>query len=309
MIRLGLLLSAAMFVAHHAWPQDYRAPIGPDGHPDLQGVWSANWLTTLERPAAFSSLVITAEQEAAWLPGMLKARADAELYEATVAYPSARSLAIVRGERRTSFIVDPRDGKMPITEAGRARMAQNVPVNRPTDNAEDRTPNERCLAGHGRAGTLIAPLGNAQLVVQSPGHVVIWMENFSDLRVLPIDGRTQGAGMASWHGVRSARWEGQSLLIETTGFRADDQARSLPLSRFPISPKTRIAERYTRISEDELLYQFSVQDPDLYTRSWSAEYSLRRSNIRLLESGCHEGNYALANILRGARVIEQRERR
>jgi hypothetical protein len=227
-------------------------------------------------------------------------------YEATVAYPSARSLAIVRGERRTSLIIDPPDGKMPITAAGRARMVRNVPTNRPTDNPEDRTPNERCLAGHGRAGTLIAPLGNMQLIIQAPGHVVIWMENFSDLRVLPTNALMQGAGMASWHGVRVARWDDQSLVIETTGFREDDQARSLPLSRFPISPQTTIVERYTRISSEELLYQFSVEDAELYTLKWSAEYSLRRADVRLLESGCHEGNYALANILRGARVIEQR---
>jgi hypothetical protein len=306
MVRFGCLAFAAALLAQHAWPQNYRAPLGPDGHPDLQGVWSANWLTTLERPQAFNSLVVTEEQETAWLPGMLTARANAELYEATVAYPSARSLAIVGGERRTSFILDPPDGKMPITEAGRARMTRNVPTNRPTDNPEDRTPNERCLAGHGRAGTLIAPLGNMQLIVQSPDHVVIWMENFSDLRLLPTDGRMRGGGMASWHGVRAARWEGESLIIETTGFRPDDQARSLPMSRFPISPQTKISERYTRVSEEELLYQFSVEDAELYTQKWSAEYSLRRADILLLESACHEGNYALANILRGARVIEQR---
>jgi hypothetical protein len=308
MVRFGCLAFVMALLAQPSWPQADRAKPSTENRPDLQGVWSANWLTTLERPAAFNSLVITEEQEAAWVPGMLKARADAELYEATVAYPSARSLSIVRGERRTSFIVDPPDGKMPITEAGRARMTLNVPVNRPAENPEDRTPNERCLAGHGRAGTLIAPLGNMQLIIQSPDHVLIWMENFSDLRVLPIDGREHGGGMASWHGVRAARWDGDALVIETTGFRPDDQARSLPMSRFPISPRTKIVERYTRISQEELLYQFAVEDPDLYTRKWSAEYSLRRTDIRLLESACHEGNYALSNILRGARVVEQRSR-
>jgi hypothetical protein len=146
----------------------------------------------------------------------------------------------------------------------------------------------------------IQPAGNMRQIVQTPDHFVILSENNSKLRIIPM-GAAKGLP-----GAGRGRWDGDTFVVETSDFAPADRARRTSFGDFSISPKSRITERFTRTGPDEILYAFTVEDADLYTRPWTAEFALKRSDAKLYEWGCQEANYGLANILRGARVAEER---
>jgi hypothetical protein len=171
-----------------------------------------------------------------------------------------------------------------------------------TDGPEQRGLNERCLTGgNGFAPLLTAPSGNIRRIVQTSKDVVMWTELLSQLRIIPVDGRVET-------GVRrektTGHWDGDTLVIETTGIT--DPTRGTRGSLFPVTPKTRITERFIRTSPDELLYTFRIEDAALYTQPWMGETVMKRTDDQMFEFACHEGNYGLANILSGARVTEER---
>lgn len=298
-----LLVLVLTLAAGGATAQEiYRAPRDAYGHPILEGVWSARWLTTLERPDG-TPLVLTPAEGAERVRAMLTERARNDIFDEEIAYPDATTLAIVRGEHRGSLIVDPPNGKLPLTATGRAALA--AARVRGADGPESRPLGERCLAGNGRPGMLIAPSGMLKQVLQTRDHVLILSEGLNELRILAPGAGRQEEGMASWHGAPTAHWEDEALVIESTGFRSDDKTRQAPFSRFPIRPQTKVIERFTRIAPNELLYEFSVDDPVLYSRPWRAEYAMVLTEDRIFEFACHEGNYSLANILSGARAEER----
>jgi hypothetical protein len=281
--------------------QTYQPPRTPDGHTDFQGNWSTMWITPLERPPEASQLVVPASEQAKLFATLWRRRYEGPLdpgYDVDV-----RSLLIVGGEARSSQIVDPPDGKIPFTEAGRARIPA-PPTRGPPglDDPEQRLVSERCINPLNSIAPLgIQPSGNMRQIVQTPDHFVILSENLSPLRVIPTGAARGLPGAGLGH------WEGDTFVVETSGFAPEDRVRRGSFTQFSISPKSRITERFTRTGPDEILYAFTVEDPDLYTRPWTAEFSLKRSSAQLYEWGCHEGNYALANMLRGARVAEARK--
>lgn len=298
LIVLCILLGSTPAVAQKA----YVPPRDANGHPSLEGVWTARWLTSLERPAG-TPLALDAAAAAARARQILAARAGNDELDPEISDPDAKTLAIVRGEYRASLLVDPLDGRLPLTDAGRAHLAA---IPRPgTDGPESRMTNERCLGGPSRPGMLIAPAAMLKQIVQTRDHVLIYSEAFSELRVFAPGAGRQGVGLAPWEGEPTARWDGEALVAVTSGFRPDDLARAVPFSRFPIRAQTRVTERFTRVGPKELLYEFQVEDPVLYSRTWRAEYSLVLTNERIFEFACHEGNYGLANILSGARHEER----
>jgi hypothetical protein len=254
------------------------------------------WITPLERPAGASQLVVPASEQATLFAALWR-RYEGPFdpgYDVDV-----RSLLIVGGEMRSSQIVDPPDGKIPFTEAGRALIPPPPP--RAFDHPEQRLISERCLNPLNTMAPLgIQPSGNMRQIVQTPDHVVILSENLSALRIIPL-GAAKGLPDAG-----RGHWEGDVFVVETSGFAPADRVRRGSFAQFSISPKSTITERFTRTGPDEILYAFTVEDPDLYTRPWTAEFALKRSDDKLYEWGCQEGNYALANILRGARVVEER---
>jgi hypothetical protein len=281
----------------------YSAPRDAYGHPDLAGTWGARWLTPLERPAGTPLILDTAGAEAR-VQQILAARDKAETLDPETAQPDAAGLAVVRGEYRASLLVDPADGRLPLSEAGRAYLAAIPPMG--TDGPEQRLFGERCIAGPSRPGMLIAPAVMLKQLLQTRDQVALHSEAFNELRIFAPGGGVQGAGLSTWEGQSEARWEGESLVVESTGARPDERVRGVPYSRFPIRPQTRITERFTRVGPKELLYAFQVDDMVLYTRSWRAEYSFVLTDERMFEFACHEGNYGLANILAGAREEERR---
>jgi hypothetical protein len=277
-----------------------QIPRTPDGKPDLQGVWFAGWLTPLERVPGSSGVVVDAA-EAQRVAEAIPRRA----HEAAPLNmgPEWTSLAVVRGQHRAAMIVDPPDGMLPY----RPESIPNRAAPTGADDPEQRGLPERCIAGASRGPMLIAPAGMLRRIVQTPGNLVIHTESLSDLRVVRIGGGRAPEPLLSWYGQTTGRWEGDTLVTETTHFRKNDTIRiASGFTPLVVRQTSTIVERFTLIAPDELLYQFTVLDPAVYARSWSAEYSMTRSREPMFETACHEGNYALANILKGARMAEAR---
>ena len=303
-IVIGLLAVALAAGSASAQPAAYSPPRGADGHPDFQGVWAARWLTTLERPASITTLVVTPEEGATIVAGILSRRSHPGELDPEIAEPDNDGLARVRGELRSSMIVDPPDGRLPFTEAGTARMRARKPPG--FDNPEERLNNERCISGGGRAPFLIAPAGQLRQIVQTPDHIMMWTEAFSDVRIVPVGAAPSVPIGPTRFGHSLAHWEGDTLVIETTAFRPDDLTRAVPFSALMLDPDAKVIERLSRVSADEIVYQFTVEAPGLYAKPWLAEYSFVRSSQPMFEFACHEGNYSMSNILIGARQAEKR---
>ncbi|HEV7692538.1 MAG TPA: hypothetical protein VGO52_17005 [Hyphomonadaceae bacterium] len=300
-LAIGLLMLGAPAASGQ---QPYSPPRATDGHPDLQGIWTMRWTTPLERPADATSLAASGAEAAA----MHKAARERMLNNNAGGYANQdlASLALVRGEARAWLVVDPADGKVPYTRDGRA-LSDGFAINKGADGPEQRWYNERCVGtglGIGAAPLLILPVGNIRQIVQTPDSVVIYTEAFNQLRIIPMDGRP---AIRLPRGPSSVgHWEGETLVVETSGFHADDQFRRSALATFPLSPASRITERFVRVGEEEIDYRFTIEDPVLYSRAWTAETSLKKSTEYMYEFACHEGNYSMAGILGGARADERR---
>jgi hypothetical protein len=280
-------------------------PRTPEGRPDLQGIWTTRWTTPLERMPDWKTLVISpAEGEA------LTRAFHARLNAANPMGVPARDLVgalVVRGEVRSSLIVDPSDGRLPLSEEGRTRRSQ-TPPNGVTgaDGPEQRSLTERCLmSGNGFAPFLTQPANNIRQVVQTRTHVIFFTESYNQLRIVPLDG-TAGPGIPRG-GSSKGSWNGDTLVVETTRFPSGDRLRNAGAGiTFPISSDTRITERFTLTGADEILYSFTIEDSALYTKAWTAETVMARSREKIFEFACHEGDYSMIGILGGARADERR---
>ena len=305
-VRFALRVCAAACLAM-ALPLFAQAqlPRTPDGKPDLQGTWTTRWTTPLERMPDWKTLVITkAEGEA--LTRAFHARLDAANPMGVPARDLAGAL-VVRGETRSSLIVDPADGHLPLSEEGRARRSRTAPNGvTGVDGPEQRSLTERCLmSGNGFAPILTQPASNIRQIVQTGAHVVILTESYNQLRIIPLDGST--GPQIPRGGSSKGSWNGDALVVETTRFEPGDGIRNAGAGiTFPISPNTRITERFTPTGPDEILYRFTIEDPALYTQAWSAETVMARSNEKIYDYSCHEGDYSMAGILAGARADERR---
>lgn len=297
MVILAAALNAA---ASHA----QEIPKTLEGRPDLQGVWTSRWITPLERQPESPALVVAEGEEAALTASLWRRLTSIDPLQMTDEYDALKLLRIA-GEMRSSLIVDPPDGKLPYTEEGRARRAAFLPnFRRPADHPEDRGDNERCLGfASGFAPYMSAPISNIRQIVQTPDHLVIYTEHYNIARIIPLGPHADAPG--DRNGRVSAHWEGDTLVVRSTGFRPNDIVRFVPLSVMMITPQTIITERFTRVSAEVMLYDFTVEDPVLYTRRWRAESAMTLTGDRMFEYACHEGNYGLANILSGGREMDR----
>lgn len=293
-ILLTLLLTPAA-LAQTATPRT------PDGRPDFQGVWESRWRTDLERPTELDGPTMTAEQAA-------KYQADEDRKnekDGDISPPDDSEygpfMPAAGGLLRTSQIIEPANGKLPLTDAAKALKADWGKRLGIMAGPEDRMPNERCLGGTGRAPMPITPANMYRRIVQTPDHVVILTEDMNDVRLINIGATHQPAAITSYRGDSIARWEGDVLAIETTHYAATYSFRGLL-----VGPQSVVTERLSLTTANEISYEFSVTDPALYALPWRAQYILRRADAPMWEGTCHEGNYALTNILLGARMAEQR---
>jgi hypothetical protein len=210
-------------------------------------------------------------------------------------------LPIVRGERRTRSVVEPADGKLPYSPAARKEASRGYGTNI-ADNPEERPNWERCITSLGLPpiSGMYTTSASPRRFIQTPGYVVIHTEYGDEARVVPITDKHQNAALHPLLGDAIAHWEGETLVVETVGLPANDRVRAF--SNLIVPANSKVIERYTRVSENELLYQYTVQEPGTYTAPWLAEYSLYRTDQPMFEHACHEGNYSLPNILKAERM-------
>ena len=325
MIRAALLALSIAAPAAAGWDAAYEPPRMPDGTPSLEGNWTNASLTTLERPEGVEALVLP-EQAAQALEARFAAEGqadDAELVDPDAPPPDAGEdvggynrfwidpgarVAQVGGEYRSSWIIDPADGRLPLTERGRELMG---PRDRSPfvdfDNPEARSAGERCTVGFGSTGgppMLNVLYNNHYQIVQAPETVAIRVEMNHDTRLIRMNGEHLPDGMHRWLGDSVGRWDGDTLVVRSTNFHPGNALRAAIRHRIYVSPDAEVEERFTRVADDAIRYRFTVTDPDIYTQPWTGEMVLRRDSEPIFEYACHEGNYSLPGILAGARREE-----
>jgi hypothetical protein len=325
-IHSGSALAVALVClagASHA--EAYDPPRTSWGAPDLQGTWTNASLTSLERAPMFKGKPFLTKPEADEFErtNMFAQFAEADAkptapdvkatkssdpggYNAFWLDPGTK-LAVVNGEARTSFIVSPADGKIPYTPDGlKAFQAARAGMN--FEGPEKRALGERCLVGFGStSGPPMLPdvYNNNYQIVQTPDHVMILVEMVHDARIVRIGGKHIPQHITPWMGDSVGRWEGETLVVETTNLNPGQKAHYGIKQRFYLPPTGKVTERFTRVSADEILYQFTVEDAGAYTQPWKGEAPLRATQDLIYEYACHEGNYALPGILAGAREQEK----
>ena len=288
----------------------YTAPRTSFGQPSLEGVWTHNFILLMEASSRAPTLTLPeaeAQAMAAATGKMIGDQLDHGLDpEVPELMRNTDGLAIVRGERRTRSVVLPADGKLPYTPEAR-NESRRGPIAKLVDNHEERPNWERCITSLGLPP--VTGIGttsvNPRHIIQTPGYIVLHTEYGDEARVIPLNTTHKPKELHSPIGDAIARWDGDTLVVETIGMPDNDRVRFF--STLVVTPEAKVIERFTRLSADELLYQYTVEDPKAYTQPWLAEYSLYRTDQRMFEHACHEGNYSLPNILRAERVKDARK--
>lgn len=313
---LPLLLIATPAVYAQTTPPAYTPtslqaepglPRTPDGHPDFQSViWATNFFPVFEASPMAATLVVSEAEGKAFVDTMVKGIMSNPEFnidpEGEVILGGTDGLPIVRGERRSRLIVLPADGKIPLTLEGR-KLAKSSEDR--MDDYEQRPSGERCLVLSGEPPAFHTLSYNRLRFIQTDDHIVIHGENGDEARIIPYATAHNATGPHTWYGDSIARWEGDTLVIETIRQHQSEASRGL-FSRFLVNADAKVIERFTRLSATELLYQFTVEDPKVYTAPWLAEYSFHASDTGMFPSPCHEHNYSLPNILLGQRMADLR---
>jgi hypothetical protein len=332
MRRLLVSISVAGLVSTAAWVAPVRltaqnsaaSPTPPqpaktwnkrtaDGQPDLQGFWTNTTYTPLERPKDINRPFFTKEEFAEIVKRAAANEAEqtepgtiADVHYDFTQFGLDRSQSPLATNLRTSLIVDPPDGRIPPqTEEGRKRAAERAEARKqaggPFDAAQNQPLSVRCIIMDRNGPPMLAgAYNNTYQILQTPGYVMILVEMLHDARIIPLDGRPQlPPQVRQWSGSSRGRWDGDMLVIETTNFNGKNPFQGA-------SENMRLVERFTRLDQNTLRYQFTVDDPSTWTKAWSAEVPWTISKPPIFEHACHEGNYGLRNILAGARVQEKR---
>jgi hypothetical protein len=331
------LLSAFVFLLAPAVAQkestnveNWQVPLTSDGQPDLQGNWTNATLTPMERPENLGPL-LTPEQVVALESGHADSVAlrseptdsngplppggdDTVCIDgATTCYdevwrdPGDR-VAMVYGEPRSSLVTSPADGRVPALTTATLKLIEELNLETrgfgPFDHPELRPLAERCIVSfESSAGPPMVPnywYNNNYTIVQTSEYVMIMAEMVHDARIIRLGEPTPlPEEIRPWFGDSWGKWEGNTLVVETTNMNPKFSFREVPAS-----DDGRVIERFTRVDKDTILYEFTIDDPTNYTGEWGGQIPFKKFDQPIYEYACHEGNYALANILRGARVAE-----
>jgi hypothetical protein len=337
---------------------EYRVPRLADGTPDLQGVWTNSSATPLERAPALGKRQAYTDEEAARVERTARARVE---NDATPTDPDLKigaaaslppvgnynqfwtdrgmSVAVINGEKRTSVIIDPSDGRIPplLSQPRRDNADSRPTTNRPSgdlgeaftgpagfpvagvseepprdesdpalngraDGPEQRGLGERCILGFGSTSgpPMLPTMYNSYYqIVQGPSFVVILVEMVHDARIIRIGGKPLPKSIKNWMGDSIGHWEGDTLVVRTTNLRREQSFRGS-------TENATVTERFTRVANDQIVYRFTVDDPAAFTSKFTGELPFSRVNANVYEYACHEGNYALQGILAGARAAEEK---
>jgi hypothetical protein len=304
---------------------EWELPRTASGAPDLQGIWTSATITTLESNPAVSEQMVVSAEEAARIertaafnvlseadnapsdPGRAPPTdGDTDAgYNAFWIDPGSR-LAVVNGEYRTFFIVDPPNGRIPYTAAGGQAFMQTA-RSLGFDGPEKRPLGERCMVGFGSTGgppMLPVLYNNNYQIVQNDSYVMILVEMNHDARIIRLNKDHLTTGFKPWLGDSVGYFDGDTLVVETVNFHPQQSFRAAIKHQFYLPPTAKVTERFTRTGPDEMLYEFTVEDEETYSQPWSAQIPFRTAEGQMYEYACHEGNYALPGILAGARQSE-----
>ena len=317
---LVLLVGGAIAMVSAPAMAQSTVPTTVAGWPDLQGIWDFRTITPLQRPEDLGDKEFLTAEEAETLRHERVARNERLLNR-----PAERTEAADQvdqredgtpgfynnfwldegtrtvGTRRTSLVIDPPNGRIPaLSPAGKTRSDARREYRRdhPSDSWLDRTIPDRCILGF-NAGPPITPGGYNQnlQVFQTEDYIVLLTEMVHTARIVPLDGRPVLKGISQWSGNSRGYWDGDTLVVETSNFYVQNRWRGSTENR-------KLVERLTRIDADTLDYTFTVTDPDTWTSPWTASIPMRRTDVPMYEYACHEGNYAMPNILAGERALE-----
>jgi hypothetical protein len=320
---LGALATLAVAQTTPKAPKakSWSMPRTPDGHPDLQGTWTNATLTPMERPAQFASKATISEAEAtAYETSDLKTN-DIDDPEAPLlaragsgSGPTAvggynnlfidrgTQLARVDGVKRTALVIDPADGKIPMAPTarqGRGGAVAGYGGDR-YNSVKDRPLAERCLVGFGStSGPPMLPVlyNNTYQIVQTPDYVMILVEMVHDVRIVRMNQQHAPASVRRWFGDSVGHWDGDTLVVDTTNFNGQTRFRGA-------GENLHVIERFKRMDANTVLYRATVEDPTIFSKPWTLEYPFNATEGPVYEYACHEGNYAMPDILGGARRLE-----
>ena len=288
-------------------------PRAADGHPSLDGIWSNATRTPLERPAEFAGKATLSDAEAkeweqkehqAWQE--LDGTSEGPLHktkgsEGTGAYnvlfyDMGNGLARVDGVKRTSMVIDPPDGRIPpMVPAARGRFARRANA---VNDVKDRGLSERCIITSMSGPPMLPTLyNNNYQIVQTPDAVMILVEEIHDVRIIHMNAQHKPDNVRQWTGDSIGHWDGDTLVVETTNFTNQTHFRGS-------SKDLKVTERFRRVDANTILYKATLDDPSTWTKPWTLELPFLAQKGPIYEYACHEGNYAIEDILGGARKIE-----
>lgn len=327
--RLWALSSTILLLlASNVMAQDWQPPRTANGRPDLQGVWTNKTLTPLTRPREFAEIrALSAEQVSRLQSGhqdylaaeFADSNPDREAGAGAQAGDDGNTndgynefwkdlgtqIQMINGEYRSSIIIDPANGQIPYAGDPRARFRRDPNTPAPSDGPEGRPLAERCLLAFGsHSGPPMLPVmyNNNYQFVQTDEYVLILAEMAHDARIIRLNTNEHMQDMNKWMGDSIGHWDGDTLVVQTQGFNPQQSFRGS-------SANLKVTERFTRTSETEILYRFTVEDPSTFSQPFTGElmFNSRPSRESMYEYACHEGNYALGGILAGARRLEQQQ--
>lgn len=326
----SLLLSAVLLLAcavpgrAQTATKNWIAPRTPDGRPDLDGVWDAASMTPLERPAELGNKEFYTREEAAAYEKKRAQDLNRDRRDGSAETDLGRAYneawfdrgAHLASDRRTSRVIDPPNGRFPaMTPAAAKKFADTHAwlAQHANDGPETRALPDRCLV-FSQSGPPFLPgnYNNYYQIVQSPDSIAILSEMAHQARVIPLTGARAAQSrlpqnLRQWEGDSVGRWEGDTLVIETTNFRVSDQSRFGVQYDGMSDENLKVTERLTRTGPHTITYRATVTDPTVYTQPWTIEFPLERTDSPVLEYACHEGNYAMTGILGGARAEERHQ--
>ncbi|HWF08744.1 MAG TPA: hypothetical protein VG297_09785 [Bryobacteraceae bacterium] len=314
--RLFVALSLALLsvpLAGQTAKKKWAPPRTPDGQPDLQGVWTNPTVTPFERPAALANKAVLTKEEAAKVEKEAAAtNVDAPPRAGDVGNYNRvwfDSGTKVVSTRQSSLVVEPPDGRVPLKAAAEAKRDYDAAHN--ADSWEYMSVWDRCITRGVPAGMFPAGYNNAYQIVQNSSYVAILYEMIHETRIIPIDGSKHlPDSVRQWNGDSRGHWEGDTLVVDTTNYNGKGQAGTSAatgrVKGIPQSEKLHVVERFTRTDPDTISYEVTIDDPEVYTKPWKVAIPLARdANYRIYEYACHEGNEAVANVLRNGRALEK----
>ena len=308
----GINVAAQSARPRHAWVPPRTA----DGQFDLQGIWTNETITPFERPASLRDKAFLTPAEAVAIERQAAGRREDEPPARPGDVGSYNQVWFDSGERvvstrRTSLVIDPPDGRVPLRPE--AEAARDHASAHEGDSYEFLSVWDRCITRGVPGGMFPAGYNNAYQIVQTKGYVVIFYEMIHEARIIPIDGsRHPPASVRLWNGDSRGRWEGNTLVVDTTNYNdkgwVATQAAAGRIKGIPQTASLHVVERFTPSDADTIDYEATLDDPAMFARPWTVSIPLHRdSSYRIYEYACHEGNRAVEGILRGARAQEQRK--